>query len=118
VGYQLDEDGLNENNEAILRSTYYNKNCHIFLSTKVTLLTYLNRTFAFKLDFFIHYWVDIENLYYECLKDAYNEDTESKESSIRELNTSLSYIISKLQEYLFQLQTPSIIESYKDLNIW
>jgi hypothetical protein len=60
-------------------------------------------------------WVDIENLYYDCLKAVLQGKSNSKEVSIRELNTSLSCIILQLQKYLTQLEAPSNIDLYTDL---
>ena len=60
-------------------------------------------------------WVDIENLYYDCLNEVREGDAASKESNIKDLNTSLSYLILQLQEYLTQLEAPKNIDLYKDL---
>jgi len=45
-------------------------------------------------------WVEIENLYYEKLKEVLNEKNQTKQEDIRELNLSIKHIVDQLEIYL------------------
>lgn len=51
----------------------------------------------------INNWVDIENLFYDLLKEALSDKNGSKSDEVIELNKSLGLIISELQVYLKNL---------------
>ncbi|MBD1385959.1 hypothetical protein IDJ75_11765 [Mucilaginibacter rigui] len=61
-------------------------------------------------------WVDIEGEYYELLKDILEmKDTEARQPELVNLNESLSFIISQLEEYLSTLPVAPFLEGYKTI---
>ena len=57
-----------------------------------------------------HRWVDIENEYYGYLKECLKPH--SSVHSLRQLNSSFSYLIQRLREYLSQLENFYTIQQY------
>jgi hypothetical protein len=61
-------------------------------------------------------WVDIETEYYALLKAVLeSEYTETKQTKLVDLNQSLAFIISKLEEYLNTLPEPPFLSGYEKI---
>ena len=58
----------------------------------------------------INHWVDLENLYYDELKNALSDKNKTQQDDVSSLNVSLLFIINQLQLYL------STINNDEDLN--
>jgi hypothetical protein len=61
-------------------------------------------------------WVDIENEFYSWLIIILNGSKKHEKKELLDaLNQTLKFVIVKLEEYLKSLETPSIINSYKNI---
>lgn len=61
-------------------------------------------------------WVDIESEYFELLKDTLSlSDEEERQKALKELNESLAYVISRLEEYLIEQQSAPYIKGFEDI---
>lgn len=61
-------------------------------------------------------WVDVESEYYGLLRDLLeSEHIEEKQTKLNDLNQSLGFIISKLEEYLNTLPEPTFLPGYQEI---
>lgn len=60
-------------------------------------------------------WVEVENEFYQLLKQAFIEGGSDRDKKIKDLNDSLSAIIKELEEYLLTQQIENINDAYLDI---
>ena len=60
-------------------------------------------------------WVEVENEFYQLLKQAFIEGGSDRYKKIKDLNDSLSVIIKELEEYLLTQQIENINDAYLDI---
>lgn len=60
-------------------------------------------------------WVDIEQVYYNCLKEILKDGSPDLENHLKELNVQLAYLRDQLREYLLSLKRDTFIPGFQTI---